>query len=192
MIVTKRINLIFQFFLVVVALSFVSCSDKKSYWDEDESRFYIPSESLFVEVPKDEGWIVANPGSLPENLLFCTVRAESEIGIYLCVDTCERVNNAQNFSKGEIKRFISTIIRQSPACNDVCYGPIETDDCIYMTQRAIKFSSTMSIGEISVRFEGYVFLHKGKMLAFMATRPNLRDEETEEIVDGMLHSLRRL
>lgn len=186
----KSVSLAILFFSVLLLAS--SCKSRQSYWDEAKSQFCIPSEGLVVEMPSDSCWIIADPAGLPQNVLFCAVMPEQSIGLYLCKDeSFDAADGIGSVPPSEIDRFIHNIMRQPPENGEVSYSPIILEKCLYLSNDALKFNSHVIMGEIGVLFEGYVFSHKGKILAYTVTTPYPCDDTLLTTVDDVLNTLGR-
>lgn len=190
---TGKVSVALALLLTSIFVPLASCNSKNAYWDEGASRFCMPAEGLCVNMPQDSNWIVADPASLPPNVLFCAVMPVNEIGLYLCADdACKDAGDISDIPQAEIERFISAIMSQSPENRDVEYSPIRTQPCEFLSKKALRFDSHISIGGMGVNFEGYVFCNRGKLLAYAATQPYPCSEERQAIASAMLAGIASL
>lgn len=178
--------------LIATSLLF-SCKDENSYWDAEKDVFYIPSQRLSLHLPHNEGWAIADPANLPNNILFFGVIPKEGIGLYLFSEDDIQQNTISEFAAEEIKQQIYPIFNQSLTSQNTTYGDLNINRCSFFGTDAIKFSSTIEIEGMGAQFSGYLFFHNGHLMKYVLSEPYpLNDEFNNQLKDILENSIARL
>lgn len=171
--------------LICISL-LISCKSKNSYWDENKNTFFIPSQQLSLHLPNNDGWTIAEPAELPDNILFFGVLPEDGIGLYLFSEKDIKLKSVYDLPETEIKEQIYPIFKQSLNSHNTSYGPLEINKCTFLKKDAIKFQTNIKIENMGVRFTGYLFIHNNCLLKYVLSEPYPSESETNEAYQNIL------
>lgn len=186
---THKMRYFFFIIITLLCISIHNCTPKpnlKPYWDTDNQIYFIPQDSLLIDFKNlPESWIIANPDSIPERIVFCTVEQQQNICTMLINPTDKPL---AKLSRIEQIQIIKEICNQTSPINQ---NNIELENL----KNNARFSVRIHLKDPSIKdsiniiFIGYFFNRNNSTKVLVSTIPEtLYDSLGETTLLNSLYS----
>lgn len=123
-------------------------------WNANEGIYEIPDMNLAYIPPERNNTIIADPSSLPDNILMCMIDSVEQVSVNL-------IRLSSNVRRmDDAKHETEKIIHQNYQSPDES-TPFTLDSCNFLNEKAWLFSSTLHVpldsDSLNVIYTGYLF-----------------------------------